>query len=74
MIDFGVFSETVPDSAVNLIHTAEVDGDSYDALFETGRQKLKSLATNQIWRATKKEERLSFEPAHITTSQAAPLQ
>ena len=44
-------------------------GDSYDASFEPGRptliwrngRKLKPLPTNQIWRATKRGERVSFE-------------
>src|SRR5439155_8823344 len=44
-------------------------GDSYDALFEPGRstvlwrngKKLKPLGSNQIWRAKKKGQKISFE-------------
>jgi len=56
-------------------------GDSYDALFEPGRptliwrngQGLKPLATDQIWRATKKGQKVSFEPVQVATSQSIPL-
>jgi hypothetical protein len=56
-------------------------GDSYDALFETDRptriwrngQELKPLVPNQIWRATKKGPKVSFEAIQVTHSQSAQL-
>ncbi len=55
-------------------------GDSYDALFEPGQPtriwrngiELEPLATNHIWRATKKGLSVSFVPVQSTTSQSAP--
>jgi hypothetical protein len=55
-------------------------GDSYDAVFEPGqptriwrnRRELKSLASNQTWRATKRGGHVSFATIPPVTDRADP--
>jgi len=54
-------------------------GDSYDALFDPGNptlvwrngKKLQPLAPNQIWRAEKNGQKVSFEPIQTNTTRSA---